>query len=139
MQLEIRNFNDFLKAKSESGMGIIEIMFSVILISITAGAIMSHSLMSLKISKHLELNHAAHSLALSKVELLHAQNTSDLDSSDNETETGLTTAGVTFTFSRTTTITVNSDNSRTVTINVATENSPVPASSTYSVSWAIWE
>jgi Tfp pilus assembly protein PilV len=131
--------NDRNILKSEKGVGLIEILFSILLIAVAAGGILSHTVLSLNLTSRLELDHAAHALALSKMELLSSVNTSELDASDNSTESGLVTPGISTTFSRTTTIVVGADNSRLINVTVANEGGRHDISNTFTTTWAVWE
>lgn len=125
---------------NEKGLGMVEIIFSILLVGLAAGGIASHTILALKLSSRLELSQAAHALALSKAEQLSAINTSQLNSSYDLVETDLSAAGhPRITFSRTTTISANSDGTKTVNVEVSTENSPQEVSTEYITRWAPWE
>lgn len=125
--------------KDERGIGLIEILFSILIIAIAAGGIMSHAYTSLTLTNRLELSQAAHGLALSKVELLSSTNTSDLTAADNSVESNLTVTGMSTTFTRTTTIVVAADDSRHVTVSVSTQTGRQPVTTSYETTWAVWE
>ena len=128
------------KRLGEKGLGMVEVLFSILLVGLAAAGIASHTLTALKISSRLELNHAAHSLALSKAEQISSLNTSSISSADNSVENGLTSGGFNrITFRREVTINTNSDGSRTIEIEVRTENAPETVSSTYTTALAPWE
>lgn len=125
---------------SEKGFGIIELLMGILLAAIMGAAVASNLSTSLKSGISFELNYAAVSLANSKMELLAATSASSLDSSDNSTETNLTYPNIQSTFTRTTSIVVNSDQSRTVTVTVATSaGSALPTSVTEVSTYSIWQ
>ena len=117
----------------------IEILVALTIVSIAALGIALNSIGAMQIAKRTELNYLASNLALSKVEDLAATDPSDLDSTDNQNETGVTITGTAITFTRATTITVNADESRTVKVVVTSEGLEIPTNATFETRFSLWE
>lgn len=128
-----------MRLNNEKGFGIIEMLVGILLAAIMGAAVASNLTNALKSGIAFDVNYAANSLANSKLELLAATGAASLDSTDNTSETGLTYPNIDTTFSRTTTITVNSDSSRTAVVTVTATNNAVPTSVTQTSTFAIWQ
>lgn len=128
-----------LVAEEQSGFSLVEILVSIVILAIITMGVTSSMVGALKFSKFTEANHIASSLAISKMEELAAYAASDLGPSMNETENSVTWPGTNFTFTRTTTIVINSDKSRTATVQVASNNSSLPTQTDFSTTFAVWE
>lgn len=124
---------------SEGGFAILEILACMLLVAILSLAVGQNTVMALKVAKFTEANHAASSLAISKIEELAAIDTLNLDSSYNSTETSLAWESTNLTFTRTVTVTTNADDSRTVRVVVTSNNSTIPTTVDFSTSFALWE
>ncbi|MCB0320753.1 MAG: hypothetical protein KDD60_07475, partial [Bdellovibrionales bacterium] len=111
--MENRDFAYHEQCIQEEGITLVEVLVSIVLIVIMAIAGISNLVVALRTSKLTEVNHAATSLAISKVEQLASIDVLDLDAGDGGTENSVTWSDFTFTFTRVTTVTVNADNSRT--------------------------
>lgn len=134
------NIEMTLAAKTkEDGFSIIEVIVSILIIAVMSLGILSNILMALRSDKLIEVNQAAYNLALSKVEQLAAIKPSQLDASDNQSETGVTVSGMNVTFARTTQVTVNADNSRTIQVDVSSERAKIDTSVSYTTTFAVWE
>jgi type II secretory pathway pseudopilin PulG len=123
----------------EPGFCIIEVLVGILLIAIIAMGVTSSTIAALKFAKFTEANHIASSLAISKMEELAALSAGDLTTSLSGTEDDVTWPDTNLTFTRVTTITVNSDNSRHVSISVSSDNSPIPTTATFASTFAVWE
>jgi prepilin-type N-terminal cleavage/methylation domain-containing protein len=128
--------------RREEGLGLIEVLVALVIVSVASLAITTNIIGALRGSNLTELHYAASNLALSKIEQLASVNVSDLDSSYNATETALTDPSINVTFTRTTTVVVNSDKSRTVSVTVknnASTGSFFKTTTKYSTTFALWE
>lgn len=104
---------------NEKGVGLIEAIGALSISAILILGIFQVQILAHKSSKKAFNEFVATRLAYEKLENLKLQDPSFLDSSDNETETGLVRENATF--SRTTNITVNGDRSRTIFITVGND------------------
>lgn len=124
---------------SDAGFALLELLAGILLISVLSMAVAMNTMMALKVAKFTEANHAASSLAISKIEELAAVDTVNLDSSYDQTESSLTWGNTNMTFSRSVTVTVNADDSRTVDVTVASVNMVIPTTVNFSTTFALWE
>lgn len=136
---QLENNEVVFVSKKEEGFSMVEVIVSILIIAIMSLGILSNILMALRSDKLIEINQAAYNLALSRVEQFAAIKPSELDASDNSSETALTVAGLNISFSRTTTVTVNADNSRTITVDVQSESNNFDTGVNYSTTFAVWE
>lgn len=128
-----------LLSGSQEGFSLIEVLVSMLLIVIMGLAVASNTAGALRVAKYTELNHAASSLAISKVEELAAIDAVDLNSSFDQIEEDVEWPELNITFTRTTTITVNADGSRRVDVNVTSNASTMPTSVDFATTFALWE
>ena len=124
---------------AEGGFALLEALVSIGLISIFSVAVVGNLLVALRTAKITEANHAASSLASSKMEELASTDPSNLDAADSGTENDVTWGDWGFTFTRTTTVTVNADSSRSATVNVSSNSSVVPTNVTFETTFVLWE
>lgn len=124
---------------NEEGFSIIEVVVSIMIIASMSLGILSNILMALHSDKLVEVNQAAYNLALSKVEQFAAIKPSQLDASDDQSETGVAVSGMNITFARSAQVTVNADNSRTIQVDVSSERSNLATSVSYTTTFAVWE
>jgi type II secretion system protein I len=123
----------------QKGFSLVEVLVSMAILAIMSLAVMKNSTGALRFSKFIESNHVASTLAISKMEEFAAINAVNLTSSLNETEDEVEWPGHNITFTRTSTIVVNSDNSRTVNIVVTSNHGILPTSVTFANTFALWE
>ncbi|MCB0360286.1 MAG: type II secretion system protein, partial [Bdellovibrionales bacterium] len=100
----------------ERGTTLIEVLVSLLIIAIMSLGVMKNSVVAMRASKLTELNHAASSLAISKIEELAAIDTQNLDATFSATETDVAWGGVETTFTRVTSVVVNANDSRDVSV-----------------------
>ncbi|MCI5066015.1 prepilin-type N-terminal cleavage/methylation domain-containing protein [bacterium] len=124
---------------SEEGITLVEVLVATVLLSVMAAAAITNLTMALWTAQLTEVNFAANSLAISKVEELSAVDVDLLDASYNSTENNVQWSDLNIAFTRTTTVTVNGDSSRTVNVNVATSGSKIPTSVQFNTTFALWE
>ena len=124
---------------SEAGVGLMEILVAIILLSVVALGMTLNLSTSLRIGKITEAHFAASTLASGHLEELSAVDTANLDASYNEVDTVVTFPNLAFDFYRTTTVVINADNSRTVSVSVNSGNAALPTTVTFSTTLALWE
>ena len=139
--MRVRHYNYQLHDESmtESGITLMEVLVAIVLLAIMASAGISNLIVALKTAKYTEVNFAANSLAISKVEEISAIDVGNLNSSYNEIEPDVTWPDLTLTFTRTTTIHMNGDDSRTVDVSVVSNSPDVATNVTFSTTLALWE
>lgn len=116
-----------------------EVLVAIIVLAIMAAAGISNLIIALKTAKYTEVNFAANSLAISKVEEIAAIDVGNLNSNYNEVEPAVTWPDLALTFTRTTTININGDDSRTVDVSVMSNSPAVATNVTFSTTLAVWE
>ena len=124
---------------AERGLTLIEVMLSLVLLSISALGITYSLITSVRVEKITEVHLAASSLAQAKVEELSAVDSLNLNSSYNEIDAIVSIPGLNMTFTRNTTITVNADSSRTIHVRVVSNKSKLPATADFETRFALWE
>ncbi len=137
----VRHYNRKLHHESmtECGITLMEVLVAIVLLAIMAAAGISNLIVALKTAKYTEVNFAANSLAISKVEEISAIDVGNLNSSYNEVEPDVTWPDLALTFTRTTTIHMNGDDSRTVDVSVMSNSPDVATNVTFSTTLALWE
>lgn len=127
--------------EEEKGLGILEVIFSIVIISLVMASMTKNMMIAMKIFKQRDVSEAAFDLAVDRVEHLSVQNAVELSDSNDEVESNLTSATLSsnMKFTRTTNITVNADNSRTVDVTVTSNSSKYPVTKNYSIVMAVWE
>jgi prepilin-type N-terminal cleavage/methylation domain-containing protein len=131
---------DSLEVKSEEeGFALVEVLVSITILAIISLGVTKNLVAALRTAKFTELNHAASSLAISKVEELAAVDVNSLDSSYSGTESAVSWTGLNISFTRQTTVTVNADESRTVAVVVSSNNPRMTTSVDFSTTFANWE
>lgn len=128
-----------LLIEERDGFALIEVLVSLTLVALLSAAITASSIAALRVAKLTELNHAASSLALSKIEELAAIDVSDLDDTFDENDDSLAWADSNMTFTRAVTVTVNGDGSRTVAVQVFSNSEEFPTDVHFTTSFALWE
>lgn len=123
----------------EAGFTITEVLVSISLLALLGLGVTNSAISSLRFSKYMEVHHVASSLAISKMEEIGALNTVDIDTGLSATENSVVWPGLTFAFTRTTAVTMNADNSRSVDVTVTSNDAPIPASVTFTSTYALWE
>jgi prepilin-type N-terminal cleavage/methylation domain-containing protein len=103
--------------KRQQGVSIIEVLVSMVILSIVALATCNNTIKGFVFFKRVARQSYASQLALDRLETLAARDPSTLTSADSSTESQLNYRNVQF--ERTTTVTVNADNSRTVSVVVS--------------------
>ena len=98
-------FSKVLKNSTEAGVGIVEVLVGLVLISVVSIGVTMSIIMSMKTYKLAEYNLAAAYLAGTKIETLAAMNPADLDNADDSVETGLVDSDAGITCTRTTDVT----------------------------------
>jgi|GEM_PF-2595180 len=126
-------------SQAESGLSLMEILVAIVLLGIMASAGISNLIVALRTAKYTEVNFAANSLAISKVEEISAIDVSALNASYNETEPDVPWSDLNLTFTRTTTISVNDDDSRTIDVSVVSNSPDVTTDVSFSTTLALWE
>lgn len=116
-----------------------EVLVAIVLLAIMAAAGISNLIVALKTAKYTEVNFAANSLAISKVEEISAIDVGSLDASYNEVESEVIWSDLALTFTRTTTIQINGDDSRTVDVSVVSNSPDVVTNVNFSTTLALWE
>ena len=124
---------------AEKGATLIEILISMLLLTITGMGVTMSMSTSLKTTKYTEYNHMASSLATSKMELLASLNVSFLTTGHAGVESNVTWPNSNATFTRTTTVTVNADGSRTVSVTVTPNDDNYDTTVVFENTFAIWE
>ena len=137
--VELKENDNTCQFNSESGLGLIEIIASISILTIVGFGISMSLVTGIRVHKHTQINYAARSLAVSRLEEYAAIETTELDDNYDDSETGITTAGTTITFARVTNVTVNSDDSRTVEVTVSSENHLIDTSVNFVTTFAVWE
>jgi len=128
-----------LQRNGESGFSLIEIMMSILILAVISLAVSSNLIAALRTAKFTQVNHAASSLAISKVEELAAIDTLNLDASYNATETSVAWPDFNINFTRTVVVTVNADESRTIDVTVVSNADKVPTTVEFTTTFAMWE
>ena len=127
------------EADGQEGITLMEVLVAIVLLGLMAGAAISNLIVALKTAQLTEVNFAANSLAISKVEELAAIDVDILDSSYNSTESSVSWGDLNISFTRTTTVTVNADSSRTINVEVSSVGSNVPTTVDFTTTFALWE
>ena len=123
----------------ERGTTLIEVLVSLLIIAIMSLGVMKNSVVAMRASKLTELNHAASSLAISKIEELAAIDTQNLDATFSATETDVAWGGVETTFTRVTSVVVNANDSRDVSVTVSSNSSLLPTTVAFETTFVPWE
>ena len=123
----------------EEGMVLLEVLAAVLLLSVISLSVAINSLNAMRTAKFTEHNHAASSLAISKMEELASIDVSNLTAANSSTESSVTFGSLNTQFSRVATVTVNADNSRSITVEVSTVDAPIPTTVSFTTSFAEWE
>lgn len=126
-------------AGEQYGFGLLEVLVSIVLISIVAIAVLYSLSTAMTVAKLTEVHYAASSIASSRIEELSAIDIKDLDSSFNEVNTPITWGGLNITFLRSVTVMVNADDSRTIRVTVVSDNKALPADINFTTRFARWE
>lgn len=124
------------KTGSQRGFSMVECLFALAILSVSALAVTQGSIYSLVHMKRAIRQNIAQELALSKLEEYAAIDPSTLDSGDDSNEPSLSVDNISF--SRQVAVTVNSDNSRTVTVTVATNESSLGEEIVLENTFALW-
>ena len=127
--------------KNEAGIGILEVLLSIVVLSLIAVALGSSTMTTaLHTYKLTQARTAASNLCMDKVEMLASINPQSMDNTSHDaTESSVTATGFSnTTFTRTTDVVVNADDSRTVTVNVTSNNSSWPASTEFVSTFTRW-
>lgn len=133
------NYQPRHQTRTECGITLMEVLVAIIVLAIMAAAGISNLIIALKTAKYTEVNFAANSLAISKVEEIAAIDVGNLNSNYNEVEPAVTWPDLALTFTRTTTININGDDSRTVDVSVMSNSPAVATNVTFSTTLAVWE
>ncbi|MDD2942497.1 MAG: prepilin-type N-terminal cleavage/methylation domain-containing protein [bacterium] len=124
----------------ESGFSLVEVMASFLVIAVISMAIMKNTVTALSSAKLAEVNHAASSLAISKMEELSSVDTRVLDASYNGVELAVAWPDLNgITFERSTTVTVAADESRKVEVIVTSNSAKLPTSVMFDTTFVPWE
>ncbi len=123
----------------EAGFALVEALVSILIMAVISLGIAQNLIGALRTAKFTEVNHAASSLAISKMEELAAIDVSALNASHSSSESSVTWPGLDISFSRDTTVVVNADESRTVDVTVTSNSSKVSTSVDFSTTFATWE
>lgn len=123
----------------QAGVSLLEVLVGLVLIAIAGIGATYSMITSLRVEKATQVHMAANSLASAKVEELTAVDTLDLDSTFNESDVVLTLPELQVEFSRSTTITVNSDQSRTIDVTVRSLSERLPTEANFTTRFALWE
>lgn len=123
---------------AQGGFGLLEVIVSIVLLSIITLGLTSAAISALKFGQFTELNQIASSLAISKMEELASQSAVDLNAGTT-TEDLVPWPDTKFTFKRVTSVVVNSDQSRTVHTKVSSNDGPFSTSSDFTTTFAVWE
>ena len=123
----------------ESGFTLIEVLVSMLILSVMSLGVAMNTLGALRTAKFTEINHAASTLAISKMEEFAAMNVSALSSSLDATETAVTWSDFQTTFTRTSIITENADDSRTVNVTVSSNNPKLATTVEFETTFVDWE
>ncbi len=121
---------------SEAGFTIMEVLVAIVLLAVVGLASARNSVMSMSTLKRSIRNSIAMQLAVEKLEELGSINPTSLDASDNATESAVVQDSISF--SRTTTVVVNSDQSRSVTIVVQANDASLGGNYTASSRFPLW-
>ncbi|MCB0324731.1 MAG: type II secretion system protein [Bdellovibrionales bacterium] len=123
---------------SEEGFALVEVLVSILIMALLSLGVAKNLITALQTAKFTEANHAASSLAISRMEELAARNVKDLDTSFNGTET-VSWPSLDFQFSRQTAVTVNANESRTITVTVTSQSAKIPTEVEFITTLASWE
>lgn len=138
--LVVSNPHSKSKGPSELGFSLIEVLAAMLIISVISIGVHTSTVGALYTAKKTEINHAATSLVISKVEELSAIETKDLTAADGGTESNVAWPAYTnLDFTRVTTIVVNADQSRTVTVSVSSNSTYIPTTVEFTTTFAVWE
>lgn len=127
------------KFQAEHGISVLEILISIVLLTIMAMGVTKGVNSALKTTKYTEYNHISSSLAVSRMEQLASVSINFLDASYGGTENAVTWPGSNETFTRVTTVTVNADDSRTITVTVTPNNTNLASTVEFTNTFANWE
>ena len=125
--------------KNQAGLSIIEVLVSISLLSMVALATAGNTIVALKANKRTMVTNILHNLAIAKVEEFAGQDASQIDDSDDSTETSVTTAGTNLTFRRITQVTIGADGARTVDVTVSCNDPMYTSTASYSATFAVLE
>lgn len=128
-----------IESQRESGFALVEVLVSILVMAIISLGVAKNLIGALSTAKFTEVNHAASSLAISKMEELASIDVSLLDTSYNGTESAVVWPGLSISFTRDTTVTVNADDSRRVDVVVTSNSNKVPTSVEFATTFASWE
>ncbi len=117
----------------------IEVLVAISLFAVVALALTQSAIFGMRFQLQAQIGNLARNLAVSKAEQLAGVQIGDLNSSYNLTEPNLIVTGHKIAFTRTTSISVNTDGSRTVNIIVSSASSYLPKPVSYTTRFAPWE
>jgi type II secretory pathway pseudopilin PulG len=110
----------------EQAFGLLEVLFAVVLIGIVATSVSLSVVSSAQTIKRTQVHYMASNAAISKIEEFAAVKPDTFGESASGTETNVSIAGSALTYTRETTVEVNSDGSRSVTVNVSSNDFYLP-------------
>lgn len=129
-----RNNSD--RPMKDSGFGLIEVLVSIVILSIVGLATARSSITAMSSLQRSQRNTLAYQLAMTKLESMISIDPTGLDSGDNSTESSIIAEGAEFT--RTVAIVVNTDQSRQITVSVAPKDLSLGGVSTISHTVSLW-
>lgn len=129
----------YLTRHSQRGVGLIEVLVSISLISILGAGLAMNTIVSYRANKIIEVGNAAHNLAIQKIEEFAGIDAVDLDDADDLTENSVVYSGLSMTFTRVTNVTVNANNTRQVDVTVTCNNTLFDTPVNYRATFSVWE
>lgn len=124
----------------QQGFTLLEVLIALLILGIVGMGLAGNTIASLQIVKKTTTNYQASNLALSKIEELSACNPTMLGPSFNSVEPHVSSPGTPMTFTRTTTVTINTaDQSRTVNVVVRSNSSAMPTTAKFTTTFALWQ
>ena len=121
------------------GSSLVEVLVAVSIFALIGLSATRSAMSSIRYQKNVEVSNIARNLAISKAETLSGVRIDLLTTASGGTESDLSVPGHTIKFTRSTTVSVNSDGSRTISV-VITSSSPLLLSPvSYSTRFAPWE
>lgn len=125
--------------ESERGFLMLEVMVALVVLAIVGVAITNSAYSALRFQKQAEIGSFARNIAVSRIEELAGVPTGTLSSSYNETNTTVTVPGTSVQFTRSTTVTANSDGSKSVSVTVGSSSVLLRSSLTLTSRFSPWE
>jgi len=125
-------------AGQAAGFTIVELLVSLLLMGILAVAIAQGTTVSLTLSKQTRVSQLMHNLAVGRLEEISGTKASFLTAGTG-VEAEVSAPGTGFTFTRTTAITLESENTRAVTVTVASNGAVKPQPVIYKATLPVWE